>query len=209
MTPKQLSQSLKVTGIFLAILWAVYLLDWLVPGQFAEWGVVPRRLQGLVGIPLLPFIHVGLSHLISNTIPLAILLFLFAASRKTPWLRVAEIALLSGLLLWALGRNGTVEEGQVHVGASGLIYGLIAYLIVVGIREKHPVSLSIAVLVGFLYGGTLFWGVLPSDQPVSWDGHLTGAIAGGILAALVPKQTSETDNESPVDLLRRHGFEVE
>jgi len=204
-----LGKSIKTVGGALAVLWAVFLLDWVVPGQFTDWGIVPRHIGGLVGIPLSPLIHDGLGHLISNSIPLAILLFLFFASRKNPWLRTAEIALLGGLLLWLFGRNGGQQQPVVHVGASLLIYGLIAYLIVVGFREKHPISLLIALMVGFLYGGTLIWGVLPTSQRISWDGHLAGAVAGAILAFLFPKETNPVDPESPVDLLRRHGFEVE
>ncbi len=204
-----ISQSLRNVGIFIAVLWAVYLVDWIVPARFVDWGITPRTISGLIGVPLAPFIHDGLGHLISNTIPLAILLFLFMASRKNPWLRITEVALLGGVLLWLFGRSGSGQEIAVHVGASGLIYGLIAYLIVAGFREKHPVSLLIALLVGFLYGGTLLWGVLPTDQKISWDGHLMGAVAGGVLAMILPKESTQTEDESPVDLLRRHGFEVE
>lgn len=203
-----LSQSIKQVGLFVAALWAVFFLDWIVPGDFASWGVVPRSLSGLIGIPCSPFIHDGMGHLISNSIPLIILLFLFVASRNSPWLRIAEIVLLSGVLLWLFGRNGG-DKLLIHVGASGLIYGLIAYLIVVGFREKHPISLIIALLVGFLYGGTLLWGVLPTNERISWDGHLAGALAGAILAWIFPKENTQLESESPVDLLRRHGFEVE
>jgi membrane associated rhomboid family serine protease len=194
--------------VSLAVLWSVYLLDWLIPVQFTGWGIVPRRWNGLVGIPLSPLIHDGMGHLVSNSIPLAILMFLFVSSRKKPWLRIVEVALLGGLLLWLFGRNGA-QEPVVHVGASLLIYGLIAYLIVIGFREKHPVSLVIALVVGFLYRGTLIWGVLPTSPKISWDGHLAGAIAGAALAFLFPTESAPTDSESPVDLLRRHGFDVD
>ncbi len=171
-----IQQELHGVVSFIAILWGVYLLDWIVPGQFANWGIVPRTLWGLVGIPLCPFLHAGLGHLLSNTIPLFILLVLLAGSRVRSWETVAEIVVLGGGLLWVFGRPA------VHVGASGLIYGLIAFLIVAGFREKRFVPLIIAMLVGFLYGTTLLWGVLPSvGSHVSWDGHLCGAIAGGLL----------------------------
>ena len=208
MSTLPLSQTVRHVGLFLAVVWGVYLLDWMFPAKFVDWGIIPRRLSGLIGIPLSPFIHDGIGHLISNSIPLAILLFLFIASRKTAWLRIIEVALLGGLFLWLFGRNGT-EGNVVHVGASGLIYGLIAYLIVVGLREKQPVSMAIALLVGFLYGGTLLWGVLPTNAHVSWDGHLAGAVAGALLAFYFPNESRPADTESPVDLLKRHGFDVE
>lgn len=208
MNSTRLSLALWSVVVSLAVLWSVYLLDWLIPVQFTGWGIVPRRWNGLVGIPLSPLIHDGMGHLVSNSIPLAILMFLFVSSRKKPWLRIVEVALLGGLLLWLFGRNGA-QEPVVHVGASLLIYGLIAYLIVIGFREKHPVSLVIALVVGFLYGGTLIWGVLPTSPKISWDGHLAGAIAGAALAFLFPTESDPTVSESPVDLLRRHGFDVD
>lgn len=208
MLTASIQKSLRGIGLFVAALWAIYFIDLVLPIQLSDWGIVPRSLIGLLGIPLSPFIHGGLGHLISNTIPLVILLFLFVNSRDKAWVRIAEIGLLSGLLLWLFGRNGSSEHLVVHVGASGLIYGLIAYLIVVGFREKHPVSLVIALLVGFLYGGTLLWGVLPTSQAISWDGHLFGAMAGGILAMLFPTQQDDLRNESPIDLLKRRGFDV-
>lgn len=161
---------------FVGAVWAVYLLDCVLPIQLVSWGIAPRTLWGLVGIPLAPFLHADLAHLIGNTVPLAILLMLLAGSRTRSWETVAEIVLAGGGLLWLCGRSAD------HVGASGLIYGLIAFLIVAGFREKRLVPLLVAVLVGFLYGWTLLWGVLPSvGSHVSWDGHLCSAIAGAWL----------------------------
>ncbi|MEZ6134474.1 MAG: rhomboid family intramembrane serine protease [Pirellulaceae bacterium] len=161
---------------FVGAMWGVYALDWVVPGKFSDWGIVPRTLWGLVGIPLAPFLHAGFGHLLSNTVPLVILLVLFAGSRARTWPAVAEMILLGGGLLWLFGRTAD------HVGASILIYSLIAFLIVSGFREKRLVPIGIALLVGFLYGSTLFFGVLPTAGPgISWDGHLCGAIAGALL----------------------------
>ena len=81
-------------------------------------------------------------------------------------------------------------------------------LIVAGLRERRLLSLLVALLVGVLYGGTLLWGVLPTSQPISWEGHLLGAVAGAVVAGLASNQPAGT-TESPADLLKRHGFEVE
>jgi membrane associated rhomboid family serine protease len=188
-----IQQSLRSITVFVAILWAVLLIDWLLPIDLSHWGIRPRNLSGVIGIPLAPFIHGGIGHLFSNTVPLIILLILLMASRKEAWITVAEIIVLGGVLLWLVGRNGNAEEQTVHVGASGLIYGIIAYLIIAGLREKHLVSLAIALVVGFLYGGTLLWGIMPSQKGVSWDGHLTGALAGGILAMFLPTRSAPTE----------------
>lgn len=186
-------RSLRGIAVFVGILWAVLLIDWLLPIDLSYWGILPRKLSGLIGIPLAPFIHGGIGHLLSNTVPLVILLILLIASRKEAWIIVAEIIVLGGVLLWLFGRNGNAQEQTVHVGASGLIYGIIAYLIIAGFREKHLVSLGIALIVGFLYGSTFLWGMLPSQKGVSWDGHLTGALAGGILAMFLPTSSEPTE----------------
>ena len=171
---------------FIAVLWLVWFADLVLPLDLTEWGLRPRRISGLVGVPLMPFLHSGLSHLISNTIPLAVLLTLLAGSRASSWQVVVQIVLLGGLLLWLFGRSGAT-----HVGASGLVYGLIAFLIVSGFREKRLIPIGIAILVGFLYGTTLLFGVLPSlDSKVSWDGHLFGAVAGIAIAFISTRVTN-------------------
>lgn len=188
-------QELNGIAIFLALLWGVFLLDLVLPGDFTLWGLQPRTAWGLTGIPLAPFLHGGLGHLLSNTIPLAILLLMMAGSRAETWSTVAEIVLLGGALLWLFGRSAN------HVGASGLVYGLIAFLIVAGFREKRMIPLLVALLVGFLYGGTLLYGVLPTaGTAVSWDGHLCGAVAGAILGAIVVSRSApgaESKSEGP------------
>lgn len=163
-------------GVFGAMLWLVFIADWILPADLRLWGIIPRELGGLWGILFSPFLHGDLSHLLSNFLPLMILLALLLATQKQGWLIVMQIVLLGGLLLWIFGRPA------VHVGASGLIYGLIAYLMAAGFRQGRFGPAFAALLVGFLYGGTLLSGVLPSvGEQVSWDGHLTSAIAGGLL----------------------------
>lgn len=162
---------------FVGAIWLVFLIGHVLPIEIESFGITPRTLRGLVGIPAAPFLHANLAHLVSNTIPLTVLLLLLAGSKAQSWSVVAWIVLLSGAILWLLGRPAT------HIGASSLIYGLIAYLIVSGIREQRIVPLIISLAVGFLYGGTLVSGVMPRlNSQVSWEGHLFGAIAGGIVA---------------------------
>lgn len=175
-------------AVFVGAMWAVYLLDLILPIRLAAWGIVPRTLWGLVGIPLCPFLHASWTHLVGNTVPLVILLMLLAGSRTRSWETVAEIVLAGGGLLWLFGRSAD------HVGASGLVYGLIAFLIVAGLREKRPVSLLVAMLVGFLYGWSLLWSVLPTiGSHVSWDGHLCSAIAGAWLGYRVVKTKTRAE----------------
>jgi membrane associated rhomboid family serine protease len=135
-----------------------------------------------------------LSHLLSNFLPLMILLTLLVATQPHSWWIALQIVLLGGLLLWVFGRPA------VHVGASGLIYGLIAYLMAAGFRQGRFGPAIAALLVGFLYGGTLLSGVLPTvGEHVSWDGHLTSAIAGGILGYFSTSNIQAVAQE-PTDL---------
>jgi membrane associated rhomboid family serine protease len=174
-------EKLKLSGArwvtFGAALWVVFIADWILPGDFNRWGIVPRSLSGIWGILFSPFLHADLGHLLSNFIPLMILLAMLLLTQRNGWPIVLQIVLLGGLLLWIFGRSA------MHVGASGLIYGLIAYLMVAGLRQGRFGPALAALLVGFLYGGTLLSGILPTvEEHVSWDGHLTSALAGGFLA---------------------------
>lgn len=175
-SPSRIEQ-LQGVAFFLATLWGVYLLDLILPGDWTRWGLQPRSLVGSIGIVTMPFLHASLGHILSNTIPLAILLSLLAATRTHSWILVVGIALLNGILLWILGQNAE------HVGASGLVYGLAAFLIVAGFIERNIVSIIVSLSVIFVFGTSLFWGVLPiGNRGVSWDGHLLGAVAGGLVA---------------------------
>lgn len=175
--------------VFMGGIWAAFALNWLVyPIDFNSYGVVPRDFSGAIGIPIMPFLHVSIGHLLSNTIPLFVLLTLLAGSRARSWEIVGEIILVGGVLLWIFGRSVT------HVGASGLVFGLVAFLILSGFLERRIVPLMISIGVGFLYGSTLVWGVLPSaGSHVSWDGHLCGAIAGGLTAYILTKAPKEEE----------------
>jgi membrane associated rhomboid family serine protease len=170
--------------LFVGAVWGVFLLSLAFPA-IDRFGVVPRTLIGLVGIPAMPFLHQDLGHILGNTIPLFVLLTLLAGSRARSWEVVADIILVSGALLWVVGRPA------VHIGASGLVSGLTSFLILSGLVEKRIIPLLIAVFVGFFYGGSLLLGVIPRfGSQVSWEGHICGAIAGGIIAYLLTAEES-------------------
>ena len=189
MVKHEVREELGGVLIFVAIIWGVFLVGLILPFSINAWGVTPRSLGGLVGVPLMPFLHADFAHLLSNTLPLTILLLLLAGSRANSGAIVILIVLIGGAMLWLFGRPAT------HVGASGLIFGLIAFLIASGFLEWRMVPLLIAVLVGFFYGGTLLTGIIPNlDSRVSWDGHLFGAIAGGLAAVLIARQNKEPKN---------------
>lgn len=181
----RIDQEIKGVFALVAVIWAVFLLKFVVPFDLTAFGVTPRTLIGLTGIPAMPFLHANFQHIISNTLPLFILLILLAGSNASSWKVVAETVLLGGFLLWLFGRPAN------HIGASGLIFGLIAFLIVSGLLERRFVPLLISVAVTFLYGGALLSGVVPRiGSQVSWEGHLLGAMAGGIVAFLHAKRST-------------------
>ncbi|MEZ6125936.1 MAG: rhomboid family intramembrane serine protease [Planctomycetaceae bacterium] len=187
----RVTEELHVVLAFVGLIWVVFLIDAAIPFQLNQFGLAPRRTSGLIGIVAMPFLHGSFSHLLGNTVPLVVLLTLMAGSRADTLRVVPVIILVNGILLWMFGRGNAV-----HVGASGLIYGLIAFLMVAGFREGRLMALAVAILVGFLYGTTLISGILPivNDAQVSWDGHLFGAIAGGIVAmGAVRRQSLRSD----------------
>src|SRR6185369_14022119 len=166
-------------------IWFIYLIQCVAPFPLEAYGITPRTLTGLVGILAAPFLHANLGHLLANTIPLIVLLVLLAGSKANSWTIVAYIVLLGGLLLWLLGRSAT------HIGASGLIYGLIGFLLMSGIWERRIIPMFISLIVAIIYGGALLSGIIPgSDAQMSWDGHLFGAIAGVLIAYLTTMKKS-------------------
>lgn len=180
-----IEQELKGVVGFVAAMWGVFLLDMVLPLDLRAWGLIPRTVEGLPGIATMPFLHANWQHLIGNTAPVFVLLVLLAGSRANSWGVVVQIVLGGGLLLWLCGRPA------VHIGASGLICGLIVFLIVSGWLERRFVPLAISVGVSFFYGGSLLLGVIPRfGSQVSWDGHLCGAVAGGIVAFLLARRVA-------------------
>jgi len=181
--------------IFVAVVWMVFIADALIPlFNLNKIGLTPRSLTGLTGIATMPFLHKGWGHLISNSVPLVVLLTLLAGSRARTSQIVTSIIVLSGGLLWIFGRDG------IHIGASCLVFGLITFLVVSGLLEKRLVPLLISILVGVMYGWTFVKGILPFEKGVSWDGHLLGGVAGALVAFVMAEgllEEKDTDTETP------------
>lgn len=157
------------------LIWIVYWIEIRFGVNFTSYGVRPKTISGLRGVLFSPFIHGSLSHLWHNTVPLFVLTTaLFYFYHKIAWKVFFWIILLSGIGTWLIGRP------SYHIGMSGVIYGLVSFLFFKGIRAKHFRLVALSLLVVFLYG-SLVWGTLPMDEKVSWEGHLAGFIAGGLL----------------------------
>ncbi len=170
---------------FVAIIWAVELLNMAMGHSLNTWGIRPRELSGLPGILFSPFLHGSLNHVLLNTVAILILGTMVAVRGVKPLLEATIfIILLGGAGVWIFGRSATQ-----HVGASGLVFGYFGYLLSRGWYGRDFISIILAVLALVLYGGML-WGIVPFSEHISWEGHLFGLIAGVLVGAIHSRKRS-------------------
>ena len=176
---KEIKQSFIIALWAVAIIWAVYVLNIIVFfAEFKGLGIRPRETWGLIGIPLSPFLHASWGHLIGNSISLFILTFLIVQFYNKLWIPVTIFSIFfGGFAVWLFA-----GENTVHIGASGVIFSYIGFLLFSGIFRRSPKAIIIGVIILLMYGGTLLFGVLPQQPGISWQGHMFGAIAGIIAA---------------------------
>jgi len=173
----RLGTAVRVIVAFVAVLYVVELLDQILPAHLDANGIEPRESDGLDGILWAPLLHAGWWHLAANTVPLLVLGFMILLSGVKRWVQVTGVVwVVAGVGTWLTGGTNTV-----HFGASSLVFGWLAYLLLRGFFSRRPSQIALGALVLVLYGGAL-WGVLPGQTGISWQGHLFGAV-GGFLAA--------------------------
>ena len=182
---KKITTSIFIFPLFMILLMASVKLFEIKSGlNFTIYGVFPRESKGLIGIFLCPFIHNTTQHLLNNLIPLFFLLSaMIHFYSKLSYLIYILIHFLSGLLLWFIGREA------FHIGASGVLYGLVSFMFFSGIFSKNTQLLAFALLITFLYG-SMVWGIFPETvkKGVSWEAHLSGSIMGFILSIIFIKK---------------------
>lgn len=188
---KDIKKSLIIALWAVAIIWAVYILNIIVFfAEFKSLGIRPRETLGLIGIPLSPFLHASWGHLIGNSIPLFILTFLIVQFYNKLWIPVSIFSVfLGGFAVWLFA-----QSNSVHIGASGVIFSYIGFLLFSGIFRRSPKAIIIGLIILLLYGGTLIFGVLPKQPGISWQGHLFGAIAG-IIAAYIYRNKFKSEDK--------------
>lgn len=169
----------KISLSFVALIWFIQLLNSGLDLELERFGVRPRQLAGLPGILIAPLLHGGFAHIIANSMPLLILgtgmLHLYPNSA----LRVLPAVYLGpGIVVWLFAK------GAIHVGASGLVYGLFSYIFVAGVIRRDRRAVAASLLVSFVYGASV-WGVLPIEPGVSWETHLAAALIGLLLAIVL------------------------
>jgi membrane associated rhomboid family serine protease len=189
-------RALLIAFAFTLLLWWIKGLELLFAESLAALGIRPGSGAGLIGVLAAPLLHGSIEHLLSNSLPLIVLgtLALYAYPRATRW-ALPLIWLGSGLGTWLIGRP------SLHFGASGLTHGLMFYLFVLGVVRWEPRSIAVAMITFFLYGGMLIT-VLPREPGVSWEAHLTGALAG-LVAALLWRR------RDPLPPRRKYSWDLE
>jgi membrane associated rhomboid family serine protease len=188
--PPEPRQAGFVIAGFVGVLYLIELLNAVLGGTLTQFGIMPRTFSGLDGILFAPLIHVNWGHLIANTLGLLLFGFLAMAVGLGRWLGVtALIWLVSGFGVWLVG------GGAYTVGASGVLFGWLTFLLVRGVFNRSLAQILVSVVL-FLYWGTTLLGVLPGNPGVSWQGHLFGAI-GGVIAAWLVARVDGRDETPP------------
>lgn len=190
-------------------MWLCFLFNINYGWNLEDFGIRPHETNGLLGILTMPFLHENFEHLFSNTIPILVAgSFIFYYFKSWTWIIGLSVWVFSGLFVWLVGESGTN-----HIGASGLVYGLVFFLLISGIVRGHKNLAAVALLMVFLYG-SLVWGIFPEytrliQENISWEGHMGGAIAGSILALsllrkgpqkpieITEPETDEEEGETP------------
>ncbi len=174
-----------LSGAFVVLLYAIELADVIADNRLDRLGVEPRSADGLWGILFAPLLHSGWTHLEANTLPALLLGFLVLFSGISRGLQAtAVIWVVGGIGVWLVA-----PTNSIHLGASVLIFGWLVYLIVRGIWTRRIGQILLGLLLFFLYGSLLL-GVLPGQPGISWQGHLFGAVGGGLAAWLIKFEDS-------------------
>ncbi|MDP1848401.1 MAG: rhomboid family intramembrane serine protease [Solirubrobacteraceae bacterium] len=179
--------ALQLVFGLIVFMWALETIDHLAPGRpLDDYGIHPRNPSGLLEIVSAPFLHVGFGHLISNTVPFAVM---GAAIALGGLARVALVTgivgVVSGLGVWLIA-----PSNEVHLGASGLVFGYASYLVMRGILSRRLLELAVGVAVVAIWGIGLLQGLLPQER-ISWQAHLFGAIGGVCAASILAGRRAE------------------
>lgn len=185
-TAARMLEVARVVVAVIVVLWLVEIVDSLLLDHALErQGIQPRRWRGLDGVLLAPFLHDDYAHLISNTIPLAVLGALVLLRGIRRWLQVtAFVIIVGGVATWLLARSAN------HIGASGVVFGYLGFLLAAGFFERSLRAVALGAVTALAYGG-LLWGVLPTRPGISWESHLFGLLAGALAARwLLPRRVA-------------------
>ena len=170
-------------GAMAGVMWVAEVFDQTADANLDKYGIEPRDLDGLDGVLFSPFLHAGFDHLIANTLPFLVMGVLIALSGFARVAAVTAIVVLVG----GLGTWLVAPENTIHIGASGIVFGYGAYLIVRGIYSRRLGHLAAGAVIIGIWGTTLLAGLAP-EEGISWQGHLFGALGGVVAAWLLDRQ---------------------
>lgn len=182
---KAFRRSLRFPIFFIVLIWVIHIVKITFDLPLNRLGVLPRESYGLKGILASPLIHSDFGHLISNSAPAIVLLTLiFVFYRKVALKAFVLIYLLTGVAVWLFAKSA------FHIGASGVVYGLVSFVFWTGIFRRNIKSIVLALIVTVLYSG-YFAGIVPNQPGISWESHLFGAIVGIFVAYLFRRQIEQ------------------
>ncbi len=174
---RSITRQATTLGTTLGVFWTAFAANTVLGGALLQYGIIPRNLVGLRGIVFAPFLHGNLQHLLANTFPFLALGWMVMWRDARHFLPVTLFAMLgSGLCAWLLGAPGTV-----HIGASGVVFGYLGFLLLAGVYARSVGSILLSLVTAALWGG-LVLGIAPGQVGISWQAHL-GGFVGGVLAA--------------------------
>jgi membrane associated rhomboid family serine protease len=179
----ELLDALESSAIIVLVMFAVFYANVFLGGRLNVFGIIPRTAWGLLGIFFAPLLHANYAHLTANAISLFFLLVVVFAHREYRGdIALMAIWLVSGFGTWLIGRPWDPHLHTVHIGASSIVYGLVLYIVATAWWSRSWTTAFWAILILFMYGGIVY-GMLPQKGIISWEGHLSGAIAGWLVAA--------------------------
>lgn len=180
----ELKSQVFILGGTVALMWILEFFDLMVfRGKLNYFGIIPGSIIGLRGILFAPFLHGDFLHLAANTIPFVTLGWLIMLRETSDFFIVSAISMLvSGLGVWLFA-----PPNSIHIGASGVVFGYLGYLLFRGYFQRSPGAIILSLIVGLVYG-SMIWGVLPTQLGISWQGHLFGFIGGAIAARLLSRK---------------------
>ncbi len=171
-------KNIQLSAVIVSIPWLVYIIDYAMPVDLRRYGLRPRNPDGLWGIFLSPFLHGNLNHLIANTgILFVLLLVSLSFSRKLTAIVITVVAILGGGLVWVFG-----QAGAIHIGSSGIIFGLLGFLLFIGFFRREKTAFVISLIIFILYGGAML-SLFHHIPGVSWASHFFGFLAGALAAS--------------------------
>lgn len=181
---------ISIPAYWILGLWIVHILKLSLDLPMGNYGLMPRDVDGAIGILTSPWIHGSLQHLMSNSVPLFLLsMMIILFYPRVAFRSIVLIYVITGIFVWLFARGGVI-----HIGASGVVYGLVSFVFWSGVFRRNIRSIILALVVTLLYSG-YFMGILPNQKGISWESHLCGGIVGIIVAYWMRHAIEEEERE--------------